>query len=731
MMRTYPLTRAQLSVAKVLDMATGKSYFAAIDDQGQPADLQAVALAEEDVRRRQYGKLDPRLYQQLARMPANRATPVSIWLKDSSSGPARKYGTTAGQGPASRRAAEHNRLADQEQSVAPTRRNVLGVLARMKAKVDVPSYSPVVFASLTPGQIRLLAQEPDVSAVYGAGNYGKLDASGGTTHRAFIPWMRGNRGAGVGGVPGAARPAVLDPQGIANTNPFLKTSARPVLYWCSTVSAACPSGMNKGDHASAVAGVVASTHPLERGIANGSPIILSANSQTFDDAKLVEAFEWAVANGGNPIVVSWGTDCGGSQTFMSRYLDWAVRHLGATIVVAAGNHPTACPSAEDDEKVAAPGVAWNVITVGSHSDANTGFWSRDSMSVFSDWRNPDFAPGMEKPEVVAVGQDIRTTDAQGGDHLTAVGVDGTSYAAAQVGGQVALMLSRRPDQAIWPETNKAAVLASARHDIEPGTDRDGVGSVDMATSDNTYFLGRFANDCNASCAPLEAADFPRTYPLTLKKGQAARVAIAWDSNSDGVSSDVLGADIDLCIRHPNGEVIIACSVSAENAWELVDFTAPVTGEYEIVAELASEPDQGWPGTFLGMAWSLREQFNVCSYSISVPNTGGTYTLPTKDGSAFFNTYAGWSRSQTGRERLFRIILDSTRDLTVTDANPNLDLHVLRIANCNADPLVPTVLGNGQDSVFVDNLVPGTYYIAVDGANGAVGSTKVTINVSGP
>lgn len=78
-------------------------------------------------------------------------------------------------------------------------------------------------------------------------------------------------------------------------------------------------------------------------------------------------------------------------------------------------------------------------------------------------------------------------------------------AAPQVTGQIALMLSRQPGQNQWPATNKATVLVSAYHDIEGGLadrSRDGVGSIVISNSDDTYRLGRFANDCNASCLPL-------------------------------------------------------------------------------------------------------------------------------------------------------------------------------------------------------------------------------------
>jgi hypothetical protein len=689
-------------------------------------------------------KINPRLAAKLASRGPEQSVPVSIWLNVPDPPVQRsREATTTAAGFESELKAE---LGKVRKYMAPKRQGVVGALARAGVRAEEPLYAPIVFANLNREQVENLARRSDVAALYGPEQSVLAIDSAVTTDRGWMPWVRGNLGQSGSLI----RPVVHEEDGVSDGNPYLNNETHGVYYWCTfnpSPNTYCPQGKNVDDHASIVAGEIASTHSLVRGVAPSVQAILSANAGDPVGSYLqdVHAFEWALFNGGNPFNMSWSVGCGGFQTPFSRYVDWATRNLRATVVVAAGNHPQRCANTTNDEKVPAPALAWTAITVGSYADQSTGWWSDDAMNdscsenrLCSDWRNPDFAPGMEKPEVVAPGIDISSTDNQGGDWL-ATGWQGTSMAAPQVTGQVALMLARRPGQRQWPETNKAAVLASAFHDVEPGSRaRDGVGAVMINQSDDTYQLNHFENDCNASCEPLQASDFPRTYPINLFAGERYRVAIAWDSSAslnDTGNTDTLGADIDLQVRDPSGNLVRSSS-SRENAWELVDFTASVAGTYTVTARLFSS-EAGWPGTFLGMAHSQQRAATPCTANLSVlPIQSGAITVPvdTSNSPTFFDSYAGWTSAQRGRERFLRITLNSTKDIRVTDTNSRMDLHVMGM-NCNADPVVPTVHANGAGDAFVNDAPAGTYYIAVDGRGGAtsgyVGTDDVTVSLTGP
>jgi hypothetical protein len=81
--------------------------------------------------------------------------------------------------------------------------------------------------------------------------------------------------------------------------------------------------------------------------------------------------------------------------------------------------------------------------------------------------------------------------------------------------------------------------------------------------------------------------------------------------------------------------------------------------------------------------------------------------------------------------LFRLNLSTTKDISVSDSNGNLDLHIVRFSACSAYGTTTTVLSNGANSAAVNDAPAGTYWIIVDGRNGAVGTTNVAVGISGP
>ena len=712
---TLPNSGVVLNVGKAIDRDSGAVYQAALDQNGRAVDLAAAQKAEQSATQNQFGKLDPALGRMLSSSKPAQKIPVSIWVR-ATVPVSRQPGTSLS-----------TYLENLHAAMTVERAGVVHAVTKMNERSVEPLYGPVVFATLSAGQIKQIERRADVLTIYGPSENANFQDDSATTERANTIWANGNLGFGV-----SSRPVVHESDGVSDTNPYLNNASHPVIFWCSSVTPTCPNGKNfitSGPgiaHASKVAGAIAATHPLYRGIAPSAQIILSANSQNLDDdTKNVQANEWARGNGGDPTNMSWGQICpDGNQSFMSRYVDWAERNLGQTFVISSGN-TRGCST--NDLRVSAPGLAWGPITVGAIGDGNNGFWNDDAMTSFSRYIDP--LTGQDKPEVVAVGADQALTNQSG----ISFGNAGTSFSAPQVAGQVVDMLARQPGQNNWPETNKAAVLASAYHDVAAGTDQDGLGAVVMRNSDESYRLGRFFNECGAGCGPMLPADFPRDRPVSLLAGQRVKVAISWDSNSNGSSSDVLGADIDLQVFSPGGGS--ACSsISISNAWESCEFTAPVTGTYTFRERLFSS-DAGWPGTFLGMAWSIRTIPDICTIppAISVPAAGGTFNINTANGPTFFDSYTGWPTGQTGREQLLAYPNLAPHRITVTDTNASVDLHILQFPgnNCAVQPIVPTVVAQGGNSAVIPNAPAGRYFIVGDSNGGGALADTITVTIGPP
>jgi len=772
--QSFETTGLRLEIAKVVDEKTGQTYLTALDTQGNVVDLAQVQAAESRGKKSKFGKIHPALDVQMRGNGngsngngPNRIS-VAIWLAESDVTVTRP--DTPDEDVSSAVAAMLNSTKQQLDS---KRQGLINAITRMGggAQAVASPYAPVVFASLTAGQINAISQRDDVGTIYGDVQNTKFSDDAATTERAYKAWAQGALGKpsaslNVPGIP----PVVHEDDGIYDLNPYLSNGSHGVFYWCSDVDliGRCPSGKNTtASHASIVAGVIASTHPLYRGIAPSVANLLSANFQSFAssgfDQRMVDSFEWARANRGDPTNMSWGTNCGGGLSFFQdRYLDWATRNLGATFVVSSGNTRGCSGGAiPDDYYVSSPGTAWSVITVGAVDDNDNGFWSGDFVAGYSRYIDP--LTGQDKPEVVAVGSDRVSTDNAGGDHISPP-ANGTSFSAPAVAGQVSLLLGRKPGQTSWPETNKAAVLVSTWHDVVAGTEVDGMGAVVMNTSDDTYQKNRFGNDSvtvGTMVTPCEGfvSSTCKIYAnkiavTTAMLGIPIRVAIAYDSYTSAgcgnpalACSDALGADLDLYVIAPNNTSIVCSSTGVSNAWELCQFTPAVTGSYDIQVRHFGSVG-GWPGTFLGYAWAQRVLPDFCTgNAAAVTSTLGTYTrsVNTTNGTTWFDSYAGWGFAQGAREGVIPLTLSTIRDITISDTNANMDLHLITIPSCTTDPISPTIIaqntGAAGQTIVLNNLAAGQYYIVVDGrtdgaglpltAPNAIGTDSVTVVVAGP
>jgi hypothetical protein len=261
----------------------------------------------------------------------------------------------------------------------------------------------------------------------------------------------------------------------------------------------------------------------------------------------------------------------------------------------------------------APGVAFNVLSVGGIDDADTPWHDDDGMYANTSWIDPPSPHGdREKPEVCAVATGILTTEDENYHDnnkqwitLPGGGHQGTSYAAPAVAGAIARLIDRKGFLYTWPEETKAIIMASAVRPVSDATVdtdnnavdvREGVGTVVIPLAEKIVSQGWHHG------AYLTSSSFPYNYHFAAERGDVVRFVICWDAHTDsGYTTVGLEADLDLHVYDPAG-TRVAYSVSWDNSYEIVEFTAPATGKYR-----ARIRDWRFDGAYewLGLAWSRR------------------------------------------------------------------------------------------------------------------------------
>jgi subtilisin family serine protease len=171
-------------------------------------------------------------------------------------------------------------------------------------------------------------------------------------------------------------------------------------------------------HGTAVAGVIAAERNNKFGIAGVAPniqlLIIKANKDnatTYTDSAIIEAIYYAVEQGAHIINFSLGG--GYKNPLMETAINYAAEK-GVIMVAAAGN--------DSSDKLVYPAAFQHVISVSSVT-------SNQTISSFSNYG--------ETIDIAAPGSQIYTT----GIGNSIISVSGTSFAAPQISGILALILS--------------------------------------------------------------------------------------------------------------------------------------------------------------------------------------------------------------------------------------------------------------------------------------------------
>ncbi len=116
----------------------------------------------------------------------------------------------------------------------------------------------------------------------------------------------------------------------------------------------------------------------------------------------------------------------------------------------------------------------------------------------------------------------------------------------------------------------------------------------------------------------------------------------------------------------------------------------------------------------------------CTGAVTL-TSGVPYNGTTIGGNSNVSTYYGTTWNESGPEKVHKIITGGTGNLTATLSNMGSnDLDVLILSACNAN----NTIAAGDVSANVTAVAAGTYYIVVDGYNGASGTYTLTVTSTG-
>jgi len=248
-------------------------------------------------------------------------------------------------------------------------------------------------------------------------------------------------------------------------------------------------GSNPNDldgHGTHVAGIIASSNSLYRGVAPGVNLINIKSLNTAgvgNSFQVIQGVEWALIENNFSIdilTMSAGAtvEANGTNGFAC-FVDYVVKYYKVIWVNAAGNNGPSSKSLD------VPADAYNCISVGNIDDGNNIDRSSDTIASSSS-RGPTWDIPRIKPDIVAPGQNIISCN----NGIGFVSKSGTSMATPHVAGAAALLWQYYKKNSIpgisennYPMLIKAILLHTAEDKGTPGPDYSyGYGYLDIVAA---------------------------------------------------------------------------------------------------------------------------------------------------------------------------------------------------------------------------------------------------------